>query len=154
MKNDYLDPRWQKKRLEILERDEWSCRKCKDNTSTLHVHHRYYQKEFKPWEYFNSSLITLCDKCHKHETDHLEHYAELLKKAVCETFFSDDIITIAEGLRDHKLNCKSEIAAGVIEFALKNQEICEAITELFYEDQNIRIKEMMCLKESAIYNGR
>ena len=36
------DPRWQKKRLEILERDAWVCQKCFDTKSTLHVHHRIY----------------------------------------------------------------------------------------------------------------
>ena len=31
------DPRWQKKRLQILERDEWNCQICHDNESTLVV---------------------------------------------------------------------------------------------------------------------
>lgn len=33
------NPRWQKKRLEIFERDGWKCRACQDEKSTLHVHH-------------------------------------------------------------------------------------------------------------------
>ena len=40
-----LDPRWQKKRLEILNRDEFKCRSCGDDKSTLHVHHGYYSEE-------------------------------------------------------------------------------------------------------------
>lgn len=64
--SEYLkDPRWQKKRLEIFERDEWECRGCFDTTKTLHVHHTHYEKGLKPWEYENYSLITLCEDCHK-----------------------------------------------------------------------------------------
>lgn len=39
------DPRWQKKRLEIMERDEFACRDCGDKESTLNVHHTYYEEE-------------------------------------------------------------------------------------------------------------
>ncbi len=62
-----LDPRWQKKRLEILARDNFMCQSCEDKENTLHVHHCYYNKEKKPWEYENSSLITLCHVCHREE---------------------------------------------------------------------------------------
>ena len=58
------DPRWQKKRLEILERDKWACRGCGDKTATLHVHHGYYERGKLPWEYDNWSLKTLCESCH------------------------------------------------------------------------------------------
>ena len=61
------DPRWQKKRLEIMERDEFSCRMCGDNSSTLNVHHCYYDNK-EPWAYESSSLITLCEECHKSES--------------------------------------------------------------------------------------
>lgn len=35
------DPRWQKKRLEILDRDDWKCTHCEAEHKTLHVHHRH-----------------------------------------------------------------------------------------------------------------
>ncbi len=31
----------------------------------LHVHHRYYKKGYKAWEYPESALITLCWSCHE-----------------------------------------------------------------------------------------
>ena len=31
----------------------------------LNIHHTYYTKECKPWEYENDSLVTLCEDCHK-----------------------------------------------------------------------------------------
>lgn len=63
------DPRWQKKRLEILSRDEWRCTRCYDSESTLHVHHRFYTPGAMPWEYDNNALATLCESCHATETE-------------------------------------------------------------------------------------
>ena len=66
------DPRWQKKRLEIFERDGWECVRCGDATTELHVHHKRYDKWKNPWDYNNQDLETLCEFCHKnkHEVDH------------------------------------------------------------------------------------
>ena len=57
-------PKWQKKRLRILERDCWTCQICKDTDSPLHVHHRWYEKNREPWDYPDEALTTLCEKCH------------------------------------------------------------------------------------------
>src|SRR5574337_755425 len=63
------DPRWQKKRLQILERDGWACQFCFDDKSTLHVHHKWYIRGRDPWEYHDDCLIALCASCHEEETD-------------------------------------------------------------------------------------
>ena len=57
------DPRWQKKRLEIMERDNWTCQNCDNKDSTLNVHHWIYGKN--PWDSDSEHLTTLCEKCHK-----------------------------------------------------------------------------------------
>lgn len=59
------DPRWQKKRLAILERDFWTCRWCGDKDTTLHVHHIFYLPGREPWNIPDGFLITLCERCHK-----------------------------------------------------------------------------------------
>lgn len=59
------NPKWQKKRLEILERDKFTCRSCNADWKTLHVHHLYYDNKLKPWEYKEWDLITLCEDCHE-----------------------------------------------------------------------------------------
>lgn len=59
------DPRWQKRRLEIFERDNFSCTACGSSDKTLHVHHLYYCKGREPWEYPNFCLNTRCEDCHK-----------------------------------------------------------------------------------------
>jgi len=58
-------PKWQKKRLEILERDKFTCRICGDKEKELHVHHRIYKKNLKMWEYEDYILLTLCSDCHE-----------------------------------------------------------------------------------------
>lgn len=59
-----LDPRWQKKRLEIFQRDNFICRRCNNHKETLHVHHLVYRRGANPWDYENEVLLTVCDPCH------------------------------------------------------------------------------------------
>jgi 5-methylcytosine-specific restriction endonuclease McrA len=65
-----LDPRWQKKRLEILERDDFMCQVCGDTKKTLIVHHKNYYPNNDPWDYVDTNFITLCNKCHETEHDY------------------------------------------------------------------------------------
>lgn len=59
------DPRWQKRRLDILNRDAWTCRECQRKDRPLHVHHCYYISGRDPWEYEDSVFLTLCEECHE-----------------------------------------------------------------------------------------
>lgn len=61
------DPRWQRKRLEVMQRDEFTCQSCFDSGSTLNVHHRVYIKGNEPWDYPVENLVTLCESCHSDE---------------------------------------------------------------------------------------
>lgn len=62
------DPRWQKLRLEVLQRDEFACTMCGDGASTLMVHHGYYIAGRDPWEYPLECFHTCCEACH-HSAD-------------------------------------------------------------------------------------
>lgn len=70
------DPRWQKKRLEIMERDEWTCQSCGDTEATLTVHHKSYRMTdgvfADIWDYGDNDLVTLCEKCHSEEEARLD----------------------------------------------------------------------------------
>jgi len=59
------DPRWQKKRLEVMEHWDFSCELCGDSTSTLNVHHKEYFKNREPWDYQKEQLSCLCEECHE-----------------------------------------------------------------------------------------
>lgn len=64
----YRDPRWQRKRLQIMERAQFTCECCGATTTTLNVHHRIYFKDRAPWNYQDSYLSCLCEDCHSEET--------------------------------------------------------------------------------------
>lgn len=70
------DPRWQKRRLEIFQRDGFACVECNSKTETLHVHHRYYIGGRAPWEYPEFALVTLCAECHGFQKDHKDDKGE------------------------------------------------------------------------------
>jgi hypothetical protein len=72
------DPRWQRKRLEIMQRDGFACQECLDDKSTLNVHHKVYRRGFKAWEYDPEHLVTLCEGCHKSITAAGDRMAEAL----------------------------------------------------------------------------
>jgi len=91
------DPRWQKKRLEILNRDDFMCCFCANCKETLHVHHCYYNKGKKPWEYEDSSLVTLCASCHAEESDYFYRDKNLLTDALSVYGFTSDVF--------HELAC-------------------------------------------------
>jgi hypothetical protein len=82
-RNDYLkdlkSPQWQKKRLEIMQRDNFTCQHCGCTDKTLNVHHKYYKPKHKPWEYDDADLITLCEDCH----DDVTGSKELMYDAFC-----------------------------------------------------------------------
>jgi hypothetical protein len=57
------DPRWQRRRLEVMGRDEFTCRDCGSDKKTLQVHHCFYEKG-EPWDTKEEFLLTLCSDCH------------------------------------------------------------------------------------------
>jgi hypothetical protein len=61
-------PSWQKKRLEIMSRDNWTCNLCGDTETCLNVHHKEYKKNTNPWDYEDSNFVTLCEPCHNEIT--------------------------------------------------------------------------------------
>ena len=70
------DPRWQRKRLLVLERDGWKCVACGDSKTELHVDHIQYRvKRIKAWEYRMDELQTLCRPCHEEKHAPKERHA-------------------------------------------------------------------------------
>jgi 5-methylcytosine-specific restriction endonuclease McrA len=65
----YKDPRWQRKRLEVMEASDFKCENCGANNKTLNVHHKSYKKNHAPWDYENEELECLCEDCHSYKHD-------------------------------------------------------------------------------------
>jgi hypothetical protein len=76
------DPRWQKKRLEIFQRDQFRCMECFSDEKSLQVHHIAYKGK-EPWDTPNKLLITYCHDCHQKEEDKLkaagENFVKLMR---------------------------------------------------------------------------
>lgn len=89
------DPRWQKRRLEIFNRDKFACRKCGDEKTTLAVHHLYYERGKEPWDYPADALVTLCEPCHNDEFEAKDVDRELLITLKKCGAFQDEILTLS-----------------------------------------------------------
>ena len=129
------DPRWQRKRLEIMKRDDFECVDCGSKDKTLNVHHAYYISGRKPWQYPKWSFSTLCWECHqeRHEPsrdedceESWETYIQWLDNAtpddeLLEDSF-DEMIRLAMILNAaHELSRKKSLhIPSVLESVLKN----------------------------------
>jgi hypothetical protein len=136
------DPRWQKKRLEIFERDGFACQSCGDNTEMLCVHHLYYEKGKEPWEYENEALLTLCNPCHEVETIEIKRCEQqLIAVLASKRFLSSQLISLAAGFHCLKMFHAPEVVASIIEFALETPEIMDLLSDLFFKDLRKRVEE-------------
>lgn len=106
--DQYKDPRWQKKRLQIMKRDKFCCTSCGDDEKTLNVHHcTVYRKDAKPWEYKNSELTTLCESCHEDISFFIKDGTEAFKRncyCIDTAMETARIIRLVEGLNPPFLN--------------------------------------------------
>lgn len=109
-----LDPRWQRKRLEILQDDEWQCQKCHATENTLHVHHLYYEKGRDPWDYSRDALIILCASCHEDETrDRPVEEQELLDSLRRGGYFYNHLFQLSVALHYFGDVCGKDLTTGV-----------------------------------------
>lgn len=95
------DPRWQKKRLEILQRFNFTCGFCDSKEKTLHIHHGYYKRGFMPWEYPDEAYHCLCFECHESRTsteDEIKFYLSSLSSQELSMFMGIMYATLAIGV--------------------------------------------------------
>ena len=127
------DPRWQKKRLKILERDNWCCQNCFDTQSTLAVHHVRYVIGLDPWEYPDTLLISLCETCHTLEYELMPNaIADLIEQVKDCRFFSHQVDEIAAGFNALENNGTPWISS-VIKYFLSNQDAFMTIKDMYFE---------------------
>ena len=77
------DTRWYSKRVVIIAKANYKCQECGSN-GKLDVHHLYYIKGKKVWQYPNKALVALCRECHTkwHEQHRLEYREEVWSNLV------------------------------------------------------------------------
>jgi len=136
------DPRWQKKRLEILERDNWACQSCADTESTLFVHHKRHIKGTEPWDHPNEYFITLCEECHNNEREERSRYENSLLEILREKFLSGNLFSIMHGFYELKLTQHEDIISSVLEWFLENQKIQKEMVDRYFDYLHKNKKKM------------
>lgn len=127
-KKQYLNPKWQKKRLEILTRDEFACVDCFDTESTLYVHHTYYENGKEFWDYPDDSLITLCAECHQVEEDLIKQYSDLFIETLRKSKFRPDHWRqLASGIKECVFHEPAEITAHAYCYAFSDPDMQKVI---------------------------
>lgn len=89
------NPFWQRRRLEIFNRDHFACTNCGSTHRELQVHHLEYLGDIAPQDYPNDMLITLCDVCHEKENGRPKHEKYLLTSLKMKGFLVDDILRLS-----------------------------------------------------------
>lgn len=118
------DPRWQRKRLEILSRDDFTCQKCNSEENELHVHHRYYNFKTEPWDYPNEALVTICKYCHEEEGVYKDSGAYLVKILQQEKGFLDsEISELAQIILNLDPKQKNEFLFTICQIVNTNNEL-------------------------------
>lgn len=126
------DPKWQKMRLKVMERDDYRCQICFDAESTLNVHHCYYAYGKKPWEYPESSLLTLCESCHEKETETLKAAKDDLITILSQKgFTSSAYMELAQGFVN--CDCCHPAFISAISWALGSYEGNELVMRAYFD---------------------
>ena len=137
------DPSWQKMRLKILERDRFICQCCGDEEETLNVHHKIYHHGVNPWEYKNDELTTLCESCHREESEYtknsLPEKMEILKKTFLSSEIGDIVISLCNGY--NSCNFPQEVFIDILGFYFDNPKN-NKIEFLFNNMNKDRMKEI------------
>jgi hypothetical protein len=129
------DPRWQKLRLQVFERDRWGCRRCRDKRSPLHLHHKYYLKGNEPWEYPLEAFLTLCERCHTNEYEERGAAEQMLLHALKRLgFLTDDIHILAEAFLELELRHVPAVVASAYAFAIKTPAVQAELITRHFED--------------------
>lgn len=132
--NKLKNPKWQKKRLEILSRDEFTCQHCQDKEETLHVHHMYYEYGKNPWEYDSASLVTLCSGCHEIESEHIKEISPRLLNILKANLFSYELERLAEAIEGAKCSISYPPLFMTIIEILNNENVREVAISTAYKE--------------------
>lgn len=129
------DPRWQKKRLEVLDSYEFACQGCTSTDKPLNVHHRNYYKGHEPWEYDVEDLVPLCDECHAEEHEIAGQLHDALQALRRHGFLNYDIHRIIEAVMSLSNNTvyPASCIAEYLEDFSRNKKLIDLVDEELYK---------------------
>ena len=127
------NPKWQKRRLEVFERDNWTCQSCNSTEETLTVHHRFYEKGNAPWDYGLDALTTLCETCHREEMEARPTDEAMLLECLRRTFLAEDLSALASGFFHLKPLYPPGAVAAIYGWALETPFIQRVLAKAYIE---------------------
>ncbi|HQV53958.1 MAG TPA: hypothetical protein PLX17_00505 [Chitinophagaceae bacterium] len=152
------DPRWQKKRLEILSRDNFTCTNggCFDKTSTLHVHHLDYISGNDPWDYPNEYFMTVCESCHdeinKERPVYEKEIIKQLRLKLKDTFIQSCAVQLFTSLTEEELHDLIYMLWEIKDF---KKEIYNAVLNAYHEVTERPIEPVKkALKKKEVISGK
>lgn len=83
---------WQRKRTEVLERDNYCCTKCGDK-GNLNVHHIHYVQGFNPVHQPICTMESLCFICHKKEHESKSMSSFVISRSTFKKIYGFEILT-------------------------------------------------------------
>jgi 5-methylcytosine-specific restriction endonuclease McrA len=114
-KQKLADPRWQRKRLEILNRDNFQCTHCGDKESEIHVHHSYYEFGKEIWDYEDSTLFTLCSNCHYGHTISQRNIKEMMRTIQYDQLYEfEKIVKYCQLMNPYELDLVNKLCEKII----------------------------------------
>ena len=144
------DPRWQKRRLEIMQRDNFTCMVCNRSLNDgipLNVHHRQYIPGRKPWEYESHELVTLCENCHKKIHDGLITLpSPKIKNKEYVTIFYKDLFNY----RNQISGTEAIVFSNLIKISLRDKSnIIGSSLKIAHFSRNELAKKCFCVPHSV-----
>ncbi len=134
------DPRWQKKRLEIFERDNFKCQSCGDTKTTLVVHHRIYLQDTEPWDCPSDLLVTICEDCHHAEYMEREGWEEKLIDELRKKTFEVSIKWLYQAINQTDLTIDPNYTIWVFAKAMTTPGLREYLIEKLPQYKGIKDK--------------
>lgn len=131
------DPRWQKKRLEVFNRDSFECSNCGNQYSMLAVHHLYYEKDKDPWDYPLEAFKTLCRECHEEEYTFRGEYEATLLATLKQLGFSGlDVFALADGFLGLEMKASPNMVSNSLGWLIKNEDQMKIVINKYIDWTN------------------
>ena len=147
-KEKFKDPRWQKKRLKILERDDWACQVCFDTESTLNVHHKYYKWKADPWDYPDDALISLCEECHLAEGYNRPIYEKKLLKNLKKKLLFNELSVLSSIFENIEFFHAEEVVMTALKWAILDETEQRRILDGYFNYLDEKSKERKSCQET------
>ena len=71
-------PEWKAFRQRVIDVNGRACRACRRSDKIIQVHHLFYEKTRKPWDYELNEVTVLCEDCHASMHDELQKFRKFV----------------------------------------------------------------------------